>query len=75
MSIFDGSSERYIGKINVHSPKEQNSVYKSLLERKCCLFFISEFFGAVKAEQIKLADVNYLLYCDFIQKETVIGLD
>lgn len=49
---------------------------KSLLERKCCLCFISKLFGAVKAEQqIKLADVNYLLCCDFVQKETVIDLD
>lgn len=49
---------------------------KSLLEGKCYLCFISKLFGAVEAEQqIKLADVNYLLYCIFVQKEPVMGFD
>lgn len=49
---------------------------KPLLKRKCYLFFISKLFGAVEADQqIKLADVNYLLYCIFVQKKAVMGLD
>lgn len=45
---------------------------KSLLDSECYLCFISKLFGAVEAEQqIKWADVNYLLYCIFVQKEPV----